>query len=353
MKSLSKLPFNKINHHNSIVFNFLLWLVSFVVLLFLFSPDSTPSKIDYIYTGSFLATIMIPVSINLYFLIPAFLKKEKYWLFALLFIGNILFFTQLNVWFFSSFIDTLFPEYYFVSYHSNTKLIFVFSTFIIVSMLLKLSEDWLYLNQSENNLLRLQNKQFETQLASLRSQINPHFLFNSLNVIYSLALKNKTTTTDAIVQLSDILRYVIYDANTPKISIKKEIDLLKKYIEFQKFRYENLINVTFSETIKTTSFTIYPMLLLPLLENSYKHGVHPSFKNPFINITVSKTTTAFCFEIENRLSIEKSIEKRAFSGLGIQNIRENLQLMYPEKHQFNITKNNDIFKVSLKIFDDY
>jgi len=352
MKNLKTLYFNRVNGHNIVVFNLLLWVFSFIILLFLFSSNTTPDKVDYIYTGNFLATIIIPVSINLYLLIPFFLKKEKYLLFILCFVVNILFFSQLNVWFFNSFIDTLFPNYYFVSYHSNTKLIFIFSTFIIISMLVKLSEDWLYLNKTENNFLRLKNKQIETQLTSLRAQINPHFLFNSLNVIYSLALKNNQKTTDAIVQLSDILRYVIYDTETSKITLEKEIDLLKKYIQFQKFRYDKIIEVTFSETITAKGFTIYPMLLLPLLENSYKYGIHPSFKSPFINITLTKTKKEFHFFIENQFSSEKSIEKKESFGLGIKNIQQNLELMYPKQHQLSFQKNNDIFTVSLKIFDD-
>lgn len=198
---------SKINNHKPLVFNLFLWVLAYVILLFSFT-QSTPTKIDYIYTGSFLTTIVIPVILNLYVLIPQFLKQEKYILYIILFIVNLILFTQLNIWFFSHLIDYIFPEYYFISYHSNTKLTTIFIIFLIVTTLIKLSEDWFYFNRNENRDLKQRNQQIQTQLLSLRAQINPHFLFNSLNVIYALAVEKKDETKDAIVQLSDIYGYI-------------------------------------------------------------------------------------------------------------------------------------------------
>ena len=118
------------HNHKALIFNSVLWFCSFIILLFIFSEDSIPKKIDYIYTGSFLVTIIIPVLLNLYFLIPKFLKREKYFLFVVAFITTIIIFTQLNIWFFDYFIDYFFPDYFFISYHSRTKLITIFSVFI-------------------------------------------------------------------------------------------------------------------------------------------------------------------------------------------------------------------------------
>ena len=220
------------NNHHALLFNSVLWFCSFTILLFIFSEDNSPKKIDFIYTGSFLATIIVPVLFNLYILIPLFLKTEKYLLFVITFLLTIIVFTQLNIWFFDYFIDYLFPDYFFISYHSNSKLITIFSIFLLGTTLIKLSIDWFYFNKHENLELKLKNQQIEMQLSLLRSQINPHFLFNSLNVIYALALEKKEETKDAIVQLSDILRYVIYDSNTQRVSLKDEIELLKNYIAF-------------------------------------------------------------------------------------------------------------------------
>lgn len=243
--------FKKLNNHRPFLFNLVLWFCSFVILLFIFSKGQKPIKIDYIYTIGFLISVAIPVVINLYIIVPQFLKKEKYVFFGLAFTANLILFTQLHIWFFEPLIDTLFPNYFFMSYFSNTRYIVIFSIFLISTTLLKLSEDWFYFNQNENKTLKTQNELIQLQLASLRSQINPHFLFNSLNVIYALAIQKKENIKDAIVQLSDILRYVIYDSNTQRVMLKEEIKLLKNYMDFQKFRVQGFDNIHLKATIET------------------------------------------------------------------------------------------------------
>ena len=341
----------KINNHNPFIFNIILWSISFLVLLFTFSDD-IPAKIDYIYTGSFLVTIIIPVLINLYILIPFFLTKEKYLLFVLFFIVNLVFFSQMNIWFFSSFIDYIFPDYYFISYHSNTKMLTIFGIFLITTTLIKLSEDWFYFNKRENNELKLKNISVQNQLLSLRSQINPHFLFNSLNVIYALALDKKEETTEAIVQLSDILRYVIYDSNTERVKLKDEINLIQNYINFQRFRQQPKKLVKFEYNIEDEKYQIYPMLLLPLVENSFKHGINSDNDGGYIFINLELDENILHFSIENNFSEDSLTDDKELSGLGIENIKKNLEIVYPNKHTFTTTIDKDVFKVSLKLFEN-
>jgi sensor histidine kinase YesM len=336
------------NNHHALLFNSVLWFCSFTILLFIFSEDNSPKKIDFIYTGSFLATIIVPVLFNLYILIPLFLKTEKYLLFVITFVLTIIAFTQLNIWFFDYFIDYLFPDYFFISYHSNSKLITIFSIFLLGTTLIKLSIDWFYFNKQENLELKLKNQKIEMQLSLLRSQINPHFLFNSLNVIYALALEKKEETKDAIVQLSDILRYVIYDSNTQRVSLKDEIELLKNYIAFQRFRHLDTGNVTFNYSIDDNNFLIYPMLLLPLVENSFKYGIKGDINHTFINITLNQKEDIFQFNIENNYSDNQN-ESSEHSGVGNENIKKNLEIVYPNLHEFEIIKTESTFKVHLKL----
>ncbi|WP_372768348.1 sensor histidine kinase [Lutibacter sp.] len=346
----SKLQSVNGNNHNALLFNGVLWFCSFTILLLIFSEDSNPKKIDFIYTSAFLTTIIIPVLLNLYILIPYFLKREKYLLFVIAFISTIILFTQLNIWFFDYVIDYIFPDYYFISYHSSTKLIFIFSVFLIGTTLIKLSEDWIYFNSIENKRLKLEKQQIETQLTALRSQINPHFLFNSLNVIFALALEKKKETTKAIVQLSDILRYVIYDSNTERVTLKNEIILLNNYIEFQKFRHQVSDKINFTYNIIDDDYLIYPMLLLPLIENSFKHGIKGDIENTFINLNITQNNNEFHFFIENNYVKNIVISDKEHSGLGIGNIKKNLDIIYPDAHLFEITKTETAFIVSLKLF---
>ena len=339
----------KLNNHSPFFFNLALWFCAFVIVLFISSKGQRPIDIDYIYTSCFIIAVAIPVIINLYIFIPKFLKKEKYILFALAFGVNLLVFTQLHLWFFEPLLDYIFIDYFFISYHSNTNLLIIFSIFLVATTLIKLSEDWFHFNKNENKALKLQNEQIQLQLSSLRSQINPHFLFNSLNVIYALAVQKKEGIKDAIVQLSDILRYIIYDSDTKKVTLKDEIKLLKNYIEFQKFRVHGFNNIKINIDIANEAFTIYPMLLLPLVENSFKHGVKEDLNKTFINISIHQKESYFNFKIENNYNSENSTPKNQEPGVGLENIVKNLKIIYPNAHQFTIKKEQEIFTVEVII----
>lgn len=342
-------PFlTRTNSHNIVVFNAILWSCSFLILLFLFSGSSSPSKIDYIYTTSFIFTLVIPVCINLYWLLPRYLKKEKYTIFGILFIINLIVFAQINTWFFNVLVNSFFKDYFFISYHNTIEIYFIFSVFFILTALVKLTEDWFYLNQFENKTLKIQNQHIENQLYYLKGQINPHFLFNSLNVLYSLAIEEKKEVTNAILQLSDILRYIIYDVNADTITIKKEIELLHNYIEFEKNRHVKDSTIKFEYNVDE-DLEIYPMLLLPMLENSFKHGLKSGVKNPYIDVKLTAKNRKIDFVISNNFKEITNDTLNDEKGIGLKNIQENLTLIYPDKHLFSIEDNETIFTVKLTI----
>ncbi len=291
---------------------------------------------------------MIPVCINLYWLLPKYLKKEKYALFTTLFIVNLIVFAQINPWFFNVLVDTFFKDYFFISYHNTIEIYFIFSVFFILTALIKLAEDWVFLNQLENRALKIQNQHIENQLHYLKGQINPHFLFNSLNVLYSLAIEEKKEVTNAILQLSYILRYVIYDVNAAQITIKKEIELLTNYIEFEKNRHVQNSTITFDYKVDE-DLEIYPMLLLPLLENSFKHGLKSGTLNPHINMELIVKNKKIDFVISNNFKESTNNTTKEEYGIGLKNIQENLSLIYPDKHLFSIENSHPIFTVRLTI----
>ncbi|MEP0263148.1 sensor histidine kinase [Dokdonia sp.] len=342
----------KSDYHRPLLFNSVLWLLAFVILLFIFSKGNTPIKVDYIYTVAFLLFMAIPVSINFYILIPKFLKLEKYIAYVSLFILNLLLFSILSSLFFQASLDTLFPNFFFISYLSKTNSYVIFSIFLVATTLFKLAEDWFYFNTNENKNLKLKNQHIETQLSSLRSQMNPHFLFNSLNVIYALALEQKGEITKAIVELSDILRYVIYDSDTKRVTLKDEIKLLQNYIAFQKHRVQVSNLVDFKIAVKNENFKIYPMLLLPLLENSYKYGITNTDSSDLIQISLSQHENQFEFIIKNaNIGLKNNLDSD-YSGVGLENLKNNLHLVYPKKHQFSIKNTTKTFTVIIQITDE-
>ncbi len=345
---LNKSSLKRTHSHNKVVFNTILWVCSFIILLFLFSGRTTPEKIDYIYTICFVITLVIPVSINLYFLIPTYLKKEKNIAFSVFFILNLIVFSELNPLFFKLIVNTFFNDYYFISYHNKVEIYFIFFIFFTLSSLSKLGEEWVYLNQFENKALKAQKQEIENQLYYLKGQINPHFLFNSLNVLYSLAIDKKEEITNAILQLSDILRYVIYDVETDKIPLNKEIDLIKNYIAFEKNRHIKNSKISFTHNVNE-QLEVYPMLLLPIIENSFKHGLKSGVKNPFVNIDLHENNNRLTFKLSNNFKQKNTLENTNYNGIGLKNIQENLTLIYPNQHTFKTEINDDVFTVKLTL----
>lgn len=339
------------NYHRPLLFNSVLWLLAFIILVFIFSKGKTPINIDYIYTIAFLVCMAIPVNINFYILMPKLLKRERYIWYGIAFLLNLILFANISLWVFQPGLDQLFPSYFFISYVSNSNLYLVFSIFLISTTLLKLAEDWFYFNRSENKRLRSKNLQVETQLSSLRAQINPHFLFNALNVVYALALEQKKQTTKAIVQLSDILRYVIYDSNVDRVTLEDEITLLNNYIAFQNHRVKTNDKIKFDIDVQNKHYMIYPMLLLPLLENSFKYGLSTSESSGPIEMKIFQNENAFEFNIKNDKLDTKNTIDEAHSGVGLENLKNNLNLVYPEQHELLILDKNDSFEVTVKIYD--
>ena len=343
-------PRETISRHRPLIFNAILWAVSFIILLLTFSRGVAPEKIDLIYTGSFLVTLIWPALLNFYVLMPGLLKRERYVLYSLALIATILAATQFNIWYFNYLIDFLFPDYYFISYHSRPVLLLIFAAFLAGTTLVRLAEDWIYFNRNQNRELKTRNEQVELQLISLRSQINPHFLFNSLNVIYALALDRKETTTEAIVQLSNVLRYIIYDSNGEQVPLKEEIALLKNYISFQKLRNRQAEKLQFDIQVEEEDYPVYPMLLMPLVENGFKHGAQVPEGEFFLRMRLEQNEQSLIFTIENRYLDSPGNGMSPHSGVGLSNVRKNLELVYPNAHEFRVIRKDGTFQVVLKLF---
>jgi LytS/YehU family sensor histidine kinase len=196
-------------------------------------------------------------------------------------------------------------------------------------------------------MIKEEKEKVDSELQNLKAQINPHFLFNSLNVIYSLALKNDEATPEVILKLSDILRYVIYDSTQNKVTLNSEEALLKKYIELQKYRVEDTTPINFISKIEK-DVEIAPLIFLTLVENSFKHGIKSDTENVFINIRLHSNAEGVYFEIENNKTKTNQNSNQP-NGVGLENIKKRLMLQYPDKHKLTVFDSEDTFKVCLEI----
>jgi len=191
----------------------------------------------------------------------------------------------------------------------------------------------------------LKAEKSKTELSLLRTQINPHFFFNTLNNLYALTVKNSEQAPDVILKLSDMMRYTIYEGEKETVKIVDEIEYLNNYIELHKIRYKKSVEITFDHAIDP-SLTIAPLLYIILLENAFKHGIEMLTENAFIHINLYEDDDFIYFIIENNFDPNEVSES---NGIGLKNLKRRLSLLYKEKHELTVEKTNSTYKTTLKV----
>ncbi|WP_291852364.1 sensor histidine kinase [Lutibacter sp.] len=199
----------------------------------------------------------------------------------------------------------------------------------------------------------LQNKILETQLQIknqelqyLKKQIHPHFLFNTLNTIYGFAIKQSKDTPEIILKLSNLLDYILYQVNKPKVSLKEEVLHIKEYIDLEKIRFQDTLKVKFNSNEISEEIEIAPMLLIPFVENAFKHGnLIEGFLT--VEIVISVSDNKLNFFIKNTFSNDD--EDKNETGIGLENIQKRLYLLYENNYQLKIEKRENWFQVNLVI----
>ena len=214
--------------------------------------------------------------------------------------------------------------------------------FLFLSTALKFSIDWFLNARIQRDL---ENQRLTAELAFLKSQINPHFLFNSLNSIYSLAYQKSDTTPEAILKLSEIMRYMLYESNDTKVDLAKELQYLQNYIDLQKIRFGNKAFVEFKVTGEVGNQKIVPLLLIAFIENAFKHGV-ASDPNMPIRLLINLDGANLHFYTENKKHMNnRDIE----GGVGLQNVKRRLELLYPGHYKLDIQDRPDTYIAELSL----
>lgn len=203
-----------------------------------------------------------------------------------------------------------------------------------------------YLKEQRN--LQLQKENTEAQLQLLTAQVHPHFLFNSLNNIYSQALNESPKSSNMIMGLSDLLRYILYEGRKPLVPLDKELQMILEYINLEKIRYGNKLDLHYLVTDKTTGIYIAPLLLLPFIENCFKHGASTLLKDPWINLTIEVKNATLVMKLMNGKKNANVISQNK-KGIGINNVRQRLELLYKDKYDLQIREEEDVFIVDLKV----
>lgn len=301
-------------------------IVALIVLLFVaIIGDSAMSTSDNPITFILLVVFWIGF---VYILVPAFLKK--FWkLVALCYAPLFLYYLYIRL--FSGGLEA------YLKIKEGLSITYIFVP-IPIFIGLWIYEQWKWVKA-------LQSEKTKTELSLLKTQINPHFFFNTLNNLYALTIKNSKQAPEVILKLSDMMRYTIYEGKKDWVFLKDEIQYLDNYIELHKIRYHKSVNIQFTNSIETSD-QIAPLLFIILLENALKHGVESLMTDAFVKMSLVSNEDEIHFSIENNFDPhELSSEK----GIGLENLKHRLSLIYPKRHDFNILEEGNIFKADLKI----
>ncbi|WP_020532114.1 sensor histidine kinase [Flexithrix dorotheae] len=200
----------------------------------------------------------------------------------------------------------------------------------------------------EKEATQLKNEKLQAEMRFLKSQINPHFLFNALNNAYTLSYIKSEQAPEVILKLSDILRYIIYECEADKVPLEKEITYIQNYIDLQKIRLDNVENITTEFLIDDKEIEIEPMLFIPFIENSFKHSHIEDEENGWVKITLKTGSGKIIFIVENSVPVAQ-FTKDKVGGIGLDNVKKRLELLYPEKYVLLVNPLKEKFIVHLEI----
>ena len=328
-----------------IVYHSLLWVV--YIISFTLIQSAGNSEYWFWFSNQLILAFFYATGVyfNIFYLIPEYLSQKKFGTYAILMILTSFIITPLQLFLLWIKAEP-FPEYQAYIY-SNQMYLFL-STFIFIggSTIMKITSDWVR-HQRERKELETQTMQSE--LRFLKSQINPHFLFNTLNNLYALTLKKSDKAPEIVVKLSEMMRYMLYECNEKRVPLYKEVNYLKNYMDLERLRQSKNVQISFEVAGSISNQQLAPLMFIPFIENSFKHGLSNNLDEGFVNILLNVEDEKVHLYIENsKPSIPAQFHKRS-GGIGLVNVRRRLDLLYPEKYELEIEDSPTVYGVNLEI----
>ncbi|WP_138994235.1 sensor histidine kinase [Larkinella sp. C7] len=310
-----------------------IWALYVAVIVYVAAYHGTPVLVSH--PSVHLLGQMAIFYLNYGYFIPRFLGRMHLTLFLLFNLGSIFLlevttiqlYHSLRAWYLGPIISD-FP----LSYPNQLVLrFFELVFFVILAGIVRFTGDW-FINQRKAK--ELENVQLRTELAFLKSQLNPHFLFNILNSLYALSLRQAPETSQGIMHLSQLMRYMLYETNEERIILSKEIEIIRRYLDLQKLRLPAHFSIQFDVNGEVGLIRLEPLLLLPIIENIFKHGDDP------VGIQVDVTDRFVQMRTVNRLRNRKP---ESVGGIGLANLRRRLNFLYPNRHQLVLEEREGSF----------
>lgn len=307
----------------------------------------------FIEMGATLPVKMAATYFMLYWLIPKFIFSKQYLVFAFLFVPTALLFGYLDrLALHFIYMPLFFPDYDYGDYplsHIGKAIKHMIGVYTVVfaAVAIKLIKR----NYQNEQLAQALNKEkMDAELKFLKAQIHPHFLFNTLNNLYALTLRNETSASEVVLKLSNLLDYMLYECNVPEVPLNKEIKQINNFIGLEKLRYGERLEVSFTSTGNTGNKKIAPLLILPFVENAFKHGVSQELESTFVSIDLSVKGDHLSLKVENSKASDNEVSKASYTkGIGLRNVQRRLDLLYPDRYDLQVFNEEDSFLVVLKL----
>ncbi|WP_257667913.1 sensor histidine kinase [Parapedobacter tibetensis] len=319
-----------------------------VTLIFLYDRTYLIEKAglpNFFICSAVRVTLLIALAwLNIHWLIPRYLLRRKYGnyfgLVFLLIIGYLL-------------MQSLYDHYLFGyvlgpnrNVHLSASLIYNFthtSLYLLLTVALKFSIDWY---EQKKLLQEAEVGKLQAEVNYLRSQVNPHFLFNALNNLYALTIKKSDKAPDIVLKLSELMEYMLYESNETFVPIEKEIKYLSNYLELEKIRQGNQADIRLTVTGNSGNCRIPPFLILPLVENAFKHGISKAVHHAYLHVSICIGRELEVKIENNKLNFQQPDQN---GGIGLFNLKKRLELLYPGSHDLKIMDQPDYYRVLLKI----
>lgn len=322
------------------------WTVITVLFSFLWTKLGQGFERNLFHSILWLPVRMLYCYPLMYWALPRFLLKEKFVKFCI-----IILLWALGGWF----LNYLFRAYIFIPLQENLQFknivkdpwaqgsFLVMTTIAGITSMIVLFKYWV---KKQQEWMQAENEKISAELQLLKAQVHPHFLFNTLNNIYSFSLENSPKTPGLILKLSSLLSYMLYECKTEEVRLEKEIEIMKSYLDLEKERYGNKIDISWSVEGNINDKYISPLLLLPFLENAFKHGTSEQLEKPWLSFDLTVWQNKMKCKIVNS---KNEFVPSGTGGIGIGNVKKRLGLLYPGKHELRLNDEGNFFVVSLII----
>ncbi|MCC5930063.1 MAG: histidine kinase [Cyclobacteriaceae bacterium] len=350
------------SHIKTILSHLVFWIGYFAFLLFYLS-GRTPSEIALLRSILFLMLQMIFAYTNVYFLMPRFFLEKRYveyiFIVLVIFVGLFFIYDLIDKETMPQYRESMarkfagnrggpqggyMSKFMFIHFRVIMNIILTTAIYLLSTAYTMISEA----NRREKEAALLKSEKLNSELKFLKSQINPHFLFNALNNIYALTVIKSDDAPSVILKLSDMLRYIIYDCNEDHVALKKEITYINNFIDLQKLKEEKQGSVEVDFEKADGGLLIAPLIFIPFIENSFKHSKIEDHESGWIRLKLETKDKLLIFEVLNSIPTSPH-SKDAHGGIGLENVRKRLGLLYPGRHELQISEEEELFSVKLEI----